>query len=83
MPTVIRKDGFEIRIRTNDHEPAHVHAIKADGQAKIQILDDVFPVEVHDMKNKDVRKACELVFENQEKLLREWKRIINGQNVRR
>jgi hypothetical protein len=35
MVTVLRSHGFRIVIYTNDHEPAHVHAINANGEAKI------------------------------------------------
>jgi hypothetical protein len=37
MPTVLRKDGFEFMIYTDDHEPAHVHVFKGEGKAKIII----------------------------------------------
>ena len=37
MPTVLRQDGFEFVIYTNDHEPMHVHAYKGDGEAKIEL----------------------------------------------
>ena len=29
VPTILRANGFEIRIFTNDHKPAHVHGYKA------------------------------------------------------
>ena len=29
MPTLIRHEGFEVRIYTLDHSPAHVHVFKA------------------------------------------------------
>ena len=37
MPTVLRLDGFEVRIYLNDHEPAHVHVFRAGGEAKIKL----------------------------------------------
>ncbi|MFC3226843.1 DUF4160 domain-containing protein [Marinibaculum pumilum] len=33
MPTLDRFDGFRIVIYPNDHRPAHVHVIGADGEA--------------------------------------------------
>lgn len=33
MPTVLRSSGFRIVIYSNDHRPAHVHAISAEGEA--------------------------------------------------
>ena len=37
MPTVHRSNGLRFVIFTNDHTPAHVHAMSADGEAKIEL----------------------------------------------
>lgn len=37
MPTLIRQDGFDVRMYFDDHDPPHVHVFKAGGQAKITI----------------------------------------------
>jgi hypothetical protein len=31
MPTVLRREGYEIVIYFNDHPPPHVHAFKGGG----------------------------------------------------
>ena len=33
MPTVLRIDGLRVVIYPNDHRPAHVHVIGANGEA--------------------------------------------------
>ena len=33
MPTVLRLDGLRVRIYVDDHRPAHIHVIAADGEA--------------------------------------------------
>jgi len=33
MPTALRLDGLRVVIYPNDHRPAHVHVIGADGEA--------------------------------------------------
>jgi hypothetical protein len=33
VPTVVRVSGFRIVIYSNDHRPAHVHAISSEGEA--------------------------------------------------
>ncbi len=33
MPTVLRLDGLRVMIYVDDHRPAHVHVIAADGEA--------------------------------------------------
>jgi hypothetical protein len=37
MATVLRRDGFDFRIYTKDHEPGHVHIVKA-GEVVIVVL---------------------------------------------
>ncbi|MEK6285320.1 MAG: DUF4160 domain-containing protein [Acidobacteriota bacterium] len=61
-------------IRSNDHEPAHVHAFKGDGEAKIN-LDPVEVKQVWNMKRQVARKAKRIVSENQEYLLQKWEEI--------
>ena len=82
MPTVLRLSGFDIRIYSNDHEGAHVHVVKADGEVKIE-LGSVEPgqeeapslVLVWNMRRKDAARALEMVSEHQAFLLSEWSRI--------
>ena len=75
MPTVLRKDGFSFRIYSDDHMPAHVHAFKGGGEAKLDLggsLANPKLLELYDMSNKDARKALEIVFEHQVELLQRW-----------
>lgn len=82
MPTVLRFQGFDIRIYSNDHEPAHVHVVKGEGEVKIH-LGSTEPgreeapslVRVWAMGRKDAAQALELVSARQELLLSEWSRI--------
>ena len=74
MPTVLRQEGFDIVIRSNDHEPAHVHAFEGDGEAKIS-LDPVEVKLVWNMKRQVARKAKRIVSENQEYLSQKWEEI--------
>jgi hypothetical protein len=37
MPTIHRAHGLRFVIFTDDHEPVHVHAIGAGGEAKIDL----------------------------------------------
>jgi Domain of unknown function (DUF4160) len=74
MPTIINQEGFSVRIRTNDHEPMHVHVFKADGEAKINITSGEV-VKVWKMSAKDVKKAEEIVSENAEILAEKWREI--------
>ncbi len=37
MPTLLRQDGFDIRMYFDDHDPPHIHAFKAGDQAKVAL----------------------------------------------
>jgi Domain of unknown function (DUF4160) len=71
----LREDGFEIRMYFNDHDPPHVHAFKAGGQAKVGLgSSGVTPslLLVQGMSDKDVKKAIAIVTEHQVELLAKW-----------
>jgi len=77
MPTILRQDGFAVRLYPNDHDPPHVHVFKAEGQAKISLGDSdslPLPIEVLSMSNKDVKKALEIVKEHQMILRQAWEK---------
>lgn len=78
MPTCLNKDGFIIRIYTNDHLPSHVHIFKAEGEAKINLgSETVRPtlVQVWNMSDKDTVRALKLVITHQAELLAKWREI--------
>ncbi len=74
MPTVLRRDGFEVMIYTHDHLPMHVHVFRGGAEVLISI-ETIAMREVRGMKTKDVRAAQEIVAANQELLMSEWNRI--------
>lgn len=71
MPTVIREDGYTIRIYLNDHIPAHVHVIKAEKEARIT-LEEVEVMDNIDFTSKELRRIVEIVEAHQEELLDAW-----------
>jgi hypothetical protein len=74
VPTIVRSGGFEIRILTFDHPPAHVHGIKAGKKAKVEIADDVLLVKTT-MSRPDTATLLALVAANLVLLQREWKKL--------
>lgn len=77
MVTIYRAHGLRVIIFTDDHEPAHVHVF-GDGQAKINLIGpDGAPALVwaEDMKANDLRRAVQLVRDQQEQFLAEWREI--------
>lgn len=72
-PTLLnrREHGFDVRIYTKDHPPAHVHVFSSGNEAKVGLE----PVEILDnwgFNNREVKAILELVTENLESLLLEW-----------
>ncbi len=74
MPTILRQEGFDIRIWTNDYEPPHVHVFKDDGQAKVEIDSDEV-VRVWNMRRPDVRRAETIVRDHRQEFLEAWRQI--------
>ncbi len=75
MPTLLRQDGFDIRMYFDDHDPPHVHVFKAEGQAKIALgTSDTSPslIMVHGMSVKAAKVALTIVIDNQSYLLEKW-----------
>lgn len=80
MVTVHREGGFRIAIYRNDHEPAHVHAIK-DGEVVVNLVGATGKPEIRDAYGStkaEVRKALRIVAGQQDFLLRRWKEIQDG-----
>ena len=78
MATVLRIEGYIVRIWSNDHLPRHVHIFKGDGECVINLVgegDNPELREFYGMKRQEVAKAIRIVCEHQEKLIAEWKRI--------
>lgn len=78
MPTVLRERGFSVRIYLNDHPPAHVHVVSANGQAKINLGSKNDPpslLKIWGMSDQEALKALELIKAHQKDLLQQWKQI--------
>ena len=78
MVVVHRAHGFRFVIYTLDHEPAHVHIIGAEGQAKVNLLGPEGEPELVSsigMKRSDIRRLFAEVVARRDGFLLEWERI--------
>ena len=78
MPTVLRRGGFDVSIRTRDHLPPHVHVFHSGLEVVILLgIKGGLPTvrDKRGMPERNMRRALELVAENQEMLWLEWERI--------
>jgi hypothetical protein len=77
MVTVYRAQGLRVVIFVDDHEPAHVHVF-GDGEAKINLLGANGAPELISaigMTRADLRRAMQIVKEQQAGLLERWSEI--------
>ena len=77
VPTVFRQAGYRIMIYGDDHPPMHVHVFKAGGEVIINLGDEHTPPAVRKntaVKRTDERRALEIVGDNQDRLIQEWRR---------
>ncbi len=75
MPTLIREEGFEVRIYTLDHPPPHVHVAKAGAIVKIDLLTRHAVEIVGAISDRDVKRAERLVTRNAQFLKLEWEKL--------
>ena len=71
MGTVIIFKNIKFVIRSKDHNPAHVHAISPDGEAKIE-LETINCFYSRGYSKRDVNRICKVVEEHKEFLMEVW-----------
>jgi hypothetical protein len=75
VPTLIRDEGFEVRIYTLDHPPPHVHVAKAGAIVKIGLSTHHVIEIVGTISDRDVKRAERLVTRNAGFLRLQWERV--------
>lgn len=75
MPTLLDKDGFKFFFYANEHEPMHIHVMKQDDFAKIEL--ESLKVTKNYMKVKDLKLALNIVKENRKNFIRIWDEWFN------
>ncbi len=75
MPTLLNKNCFKFFFYANEHEPKHIHVMKGDGFAKVE-LENLKVVQNY-LKPKDLKLALEIIKENQDHFTRIWNEWFN------
>ncbi len=75
MPTLLNKNGFKFFFYANEHEPKHIHVMKGEGFAKIE-LENLKVVQNY-LKPKDLKFALETIKENANEFERIWDEWFN------
>jgi hypothetical protein len=75
VPTLLDKDGFKFFFYANEHEPKHIHVMRSDGFAKIELKN--LKVVQNYLKPKDLKSALEIIKENEKEFERIWDEWFN------
>jgi hypothetical protein len=75
LPTLLNLNGFKFFFYANEHEPMHIHVMKADGFAKIELKN--LKVVQNYLKPKDLKMALEITKNNKEEFERIWDEWFN------
>jgi hypothetical protein len=70
MPTILRKDGFKFFFYANEHLPKHVHIIKGDNYAKINL--ETLDIAANYFNKNELNKVIEIIKENRKLLMEKW-----------
>jgi len=72
MPRMFEKEGYRFCFYSNEHDPAHVHVTKGDGEAVLNLGPPAEVCESAGIKVRQLVRAVELAEENRGLILRIW-----------
>ncbi len=75
MGTVLRAGGFQFKINTDDHAPAHVHIWHQGNVLIVNFYDEIVIRNNYGFNLSETRRAVRLVETNQIYLLEKWREI--------
>lgn len=78
MPTILPIDSLRVVIYPNDHRPAHVHVVGADGEAVFVLNCPDGPPELRDLygfKLTEVRRIQEVLAARLTSLCNSWRKF--------
>ena len=75
MPTLLNQNGFKFFFYANEHEPKHIHVVKNEGFAKVEL--ESLTIVQNYLKAKDLKVALEIIKENKSEFERRWGEWFN------
>ena len=75
MPTLLNQNGFKFFFYANEHEPKHIHIMKNEGFAKVELKN--LTVVQNYLKAKDLKLALEIIEKNKSEFERIWDEWFN------
>lgn len=76
MPTLLRLKGYRFFFYLDDHEPKHVHVVKGEESAKIDL--EELQVIQSSMKANSLAQALTIAKEHQTYLLGKWDEYLGN-----
>ena len=70
MPTLLKEKGFKFFFYANEHEPMHIHVMKGDDFAKVNLED--MKVVRNCLKPKDLKTALTIISDHRDEFKRRW-----------
>lgn len=70
MPTLLLLNGFKFFFYANDHLLAHVHVLKGERWAKIEVVS--LAVKYSTLKNQELKECLSIVESYQSEFLEKW-----------
>lgn len=75
MPTLLNINGFKFFFYANEYEPKHIHVMKGDEFAKIEL--EQLKVVQNYLKPKDLKAALAIAKEHKAEFERVWDEWFN------
>ena len=72
MPTIFEIFGLRFFFFSDEHYPIHIHVVKGDDDAKIQIEPEIKLVYNHGLKSNDLKRALELAKMYKDDIVEVW-----------
>lgn len=73
MPEIFRELGYVFKFYSNDHEPIHVHVVKAGNEAIFEVSENSIKLKAnYGMKNNELKVVAVLAEANKEQIIRVW-----------
>lgn len=72
MPTIFELFGLRFFFYADEHSPIHVHIVKGDAEAKIEIDPEIKLIYNHGLKVQDIRRAIRLAKMYKDDIIQIW-----------
>ena len=77
MPTLLKINGFRFFFYSNEHEPMHIHILKNENFAKVNL--ENLKVEFSNFKNSDLDFVLETIKAHKDEFINVWQEYFKGE----